>query len=76
MEKEIQIVEITTDTMVRLIFKTSKHNKDTYISVSSLVELLDNDFKRLSDLPENSADREHYIRSWPPDQPRPAWFDK
>jgi hypothetical protein len=75
-EQIIQTVEIITEGYVRLIFNSERFKKDTYINVGQLIELLDEDMKRISDLPENKADKEHYIRSWPAGQPLPAWLDK
>jgi len=72
----IQTIEITTDCYVRLIFNTDQYQKDTYISVRRLSELLDEDFERISALPENSADRERYIHSLAPHQDHPASPEK
>jgi hypothetical protein len=74
MRNEIQTIEITTDTFIRLKFNTSNHKKDTYIYVGELIRLLDEDMKRLSDLPENKDDKEKYIRSLLPGQDRPSWL--
>lgn len=62
--ENIQEIVITSEHMVRIKVQNSRHQKDTYISVSVLVDLLDDDFERISNLPENKADKEHYIRKF------------